>query len=242
VAGVVKRRADWVGGSFHNGAGWRVVAGVVAAPRRGPRIGRVVRQELLEQRRQQILGAALKVFAELGYHNAGIADIAREVGAGHGTFYRYFENKRDILDHVLTYAAERITAALAVAGPPVSNSLPEYRAQVERIGNALFTLFVEDRQLAPVFFMQSMSVDAEMTDRILALHDAMAAVTESYLRNGVDKGFLRADLDVGVTARAVNGTITAGAIAALRFEDPPAERDRWVRGVTTLMFDGVAAR
>lgn len=201
-----------------------------------------MKQERIDQKRQQILGAALKVFAELGYHNAGIADIAREVGAGHGTFYRYFANKRDILDHVLTYAAERIGAALADTGPTASNTVEEYRTQVERIGHALFDLFVTDRQIVPVFFMQSMSVDAEMTERILAMNDALAALTETYLRNGVDKGFLRTDLDTAVTAKAVNGAITAGAIAALRFTDSAAERDRWVRAVTALMFDGVAAR
>ena len=93
----------------------------------------MVKQDLVELRRQQILSAAFKVFAELGYHNAGIADIAREVGTGHGTFYRYFANKRDILDHVLTYAAEKIAAALADQAPTASDTAEEYRAQVERM-------------------------------------------------------------------------------------------------------------
>ncbi len=216
------------------GDGGRGAGGV----RRGSVV--VVRQAVLDERRRRILAAALKVFAERGYHNAGIADIAQEVGAGHGTFYRYFTNKRDILDHVLAYAGERITAVLAGSDPDGANTLAEYRAQVGRIGDALFTLFVDEHQIVPVFFMQSMSVDAEMTGRVLAVHDAMAGLTEAYLRNGVRKGFLRADLDTAVTARAVNGMITAGAVAALRFDDPAAERDRWVRGVTTLMLDGCA--
>jgi AcrR family transcriptional regulator len=201
----------------------------------------MVKQDLVELRRQQILSAAFKVFAELGYHNAGIADIAREVGTGHGTFYRYFANKRDILDHVLTYAAEKIAAALADQAPTASESAEEYRAQVERIGRTLFDLFGADKQIAQVFFMQSMSVDREMTERILAMTDAMAAVTESYLRNGVEKGFLRADLDTAITAKAVNGMITAAALDALRFADPERERERWVRAVTALMFDGITA-
>jgi AcrR family transcriptional regulator len=201
----------------------------------------MAKPELVEARRRQILGAASKVFAELGYHNAGIADIAREVGAGHGTFYRYFANKRDILTHVLVYAGERILAALAESGPTSSDTAVEYRGQVERIGHALFELFLNDREIAQVFFLQSMSVDRELTEQILAMNDAMAAVTEGYLRNGVDKGFLRADLDTAITAKAVNGMITAGAVAALRFTDGPGERDRWVRAVTALMFDGITA-
>ena len=52
--------------------------------------------------REEIVDAAFAEFAERGYHDTGIADIARRLGIGHGTFYRYFENKRDILDHVVT--------------------------------------------------------------------------------------------------------------------------------------------
>src|SRR4051794_31577342 len=102
----------------------------------------MAKREVIELRRRQILDAASKVFAELGYHNAGIADIAREVGAGHGTFYRYFANKRDILAHVLTYAGERILEALSREDPAASGTAVEYRAQVERIGHALFDLFL----------------------------------------------------------------------------------------------------
>ena len=35
--------------------------------------------------------------------------------------------------------------------------------------------------------------------------------------------------------------IFAGALAAVRMPDPAAERDRWVTGITRLMFEGVSA-
>jgi hypothetical protein len=35
--------------------------------------------------------------------------------------------------------------------------------------------------------------------------------------------------------------ITAAALDALRFADPERERERWVRAVTALMFDGITA-
>ncbi len=55
------------------------------------------KEELAEARREQILEAALAVFAEKGYSGATVPDIAREAGVAVGTIYNYYENKRDVL-------------------------------------------------------------------------------------------------------------------------------------------------
>ena len=55
-------------------------------------------QELVkEARRNQILDAATKVFAEKGFHPTTIRDIAREAGIADGTIYNYFENKEALM-------------------------------------------------------------------------------------------------------------------------------------------------
>ena len=50
----------------------------------------------LEQKRKDILAASVQVFAEKGFHAAGIADIAQKLGIGHGTFYRYFKQTKKL--------------------------------------------------------------------------------------------------------------------------------------------------
>ena len=65
------------------------------------------------QLRSDILQAAFIEFSERGYHQTAIADIAQRLGIGHGTFYRYFENKRDILEHVINDTALQLTELLA---------------------------------------------------------------------------------------------------------------------------------
>src|SRR5690242_13970166 len=96
---------------------------------------------LAERRRQEITTAAFKVFAERGYHATGIADIARELGLGHGTFYRYFANKRDIVTRVVEVAVERIVVAVGAESPDLANTAEEYHAQLQRIGRGLYDLF-----------------------------------------------------------------------------------------------------
>src|SRR3712207_9343341 len=48
-------------------------------------------------KREAILRAATKVFAENGYFNSKVADIARVAGVADGTVYLYFKSKEDIL-------------------------------------------------------------------------------------------------------------------------------------------------
>src|SRR4051795_12566122 len=48
-------------------------------------------------KRDAILRAAIDVFAERGYFNAQVADVARAAGVAAGTVYLYFKSKDDLL-------------------------------------------------------------------------------------------------------------------------------------------------
>jgi AcrR family transcriptional regulator len=55
------------------------------------------REQLIEERRNQILDAAARLFARKGYKGATIREIAREAGVSEGTIYNYFDSKHDLL-------------------------------------------------------------------------------------------------------------------------------------------------
>ena len=191
--------------------------------------------------RREIIDAAFECFAERGYHGTAVADIAARVGVGHGTFYRYFENKRDILVYLVGLTVGRIQEALGAEDPTAPDTLEEYRAQAERIGAALFDVFVSEPDSARLYFVEALAADRELTDQMLAAQELFAELGARYLRNGVEKGYLRADLDVATTARAINGMIFAGALLVPTTGDPAGERDRWIASITSLMFQGIAA-
>jgi len=195
--------------------------------------------ELAERRRREIADAAASTFAAKGYHATGIADIAEQLGIGHGTFYRYFKNKRDILEFVMDEVLRDLGGLLAAEDPESATTLAEYRAQTERIGASLFDHFIANPALARLFYVEALGADQDLAERWLDTQAAFGKVCEQYLANGVAHGFLPADLDLEVTARAINGMIFAGTLAAVRMPDPAAERDRWIAGTTRLMFEGV---
>jgi AcrR family transcriptional regulator len=193
-------------------------------------------------RREAILDAAHTVFARKGYAAAGIADLAGELGIGHGTVYRYFDNKRDVASAVLDRALTRIATVVTAEDATATDDLYAYQAQVERIGHRLYELFAADRALGRLVFFDLGAIDDDLRERLHAAHELFAAYTAGYLRNGVSKGFLRHDLDVDTTARVINGMIFEGAAQVSRTDDPRPLRERWIRAVVTLLFDGMSAR
>jgi len=59
------------------------------------------RKDVSEKRKNQILKAAQKIFSEVGFHKARMADIAESSGLSKGSLYWYFENKNAIIIHLL---------------------------------------------------------------------------------------------------------------------------------------------
>ena len=51
-------------------------------------------------KRQQLLDAAVRVFARAGYHTSRVGDIAEEAGVAHGLLYHYFASKQEVLETI----------------------------------------------------------------------------------------------------------------------------------------------
>lgn len=201
----------------------------------------MTRTERAARKRQEILDAALVVFADKGYHGAGIADIAAALGMGHGTFYRYFRNKLDIFDAVLSRIMGEIMAVLT-REPPTTTSLAEYEAQLHRIGRGLFALFMRDLRRIRIVFFEAMTADPQIRDGVMNALDISAGLTRAYLENGVRRGFLRADLDTDIASRAVNAVIFEGVKQILGAANAEQEAERWVEHGVQMMLLGVAGQ
>ncbi|GAJ81328.1 putative TetR family transcriptional regulator [Nocardia brasiliensis NBRC 14402] len=189
--------------------------------------------------RQEIIDTAFVCFSEKGYHATGIADIAGQLGIGHGTFYRYFSNKRDIIDHVIDDLSAKIIDTLGTDNAPdAATTLDEYRAQTDRIGQALTHILMGDRRVAQLLLVHAPGIDDELTARLYGLLDMADALTAGYLEHGVELGYLRADLDTVNTARAVTGMLLAGIVHGLRDTDEATLRGL-NEAIRRLLIDGV---
>ncbi|MBU0994309.1 MAG: TetR/AcrR family transcriptional regulator [Proteobacteria bacterium] len=196
----------------------------------------------INQRRSDIIEAAIQVFSEKGYHATKISDIAELLKIGHGTFYRYFKSKFDIFNAIADDLILHVGQMVTTEAPTESNSLEDYRAQLNRIGKSLFDIFMTDIRIFRIAFYELLGVDATLNEKLENAIKLFDLYTEQYLINGVNKCFLRPDLDTEVIAKAVNGMIFVSCKAVLDAEDKDAAYQRWMNSVSLLMLDGMALR
>lgn len=98
--------------------------------------GKVRISKLPEERRQEIMDIAMRVFAEKGYEQTTMRDIAAAVGIVPGLCYRYFESKEDLFHNAVSqYVAEYCT--------PMIKTMKEYHQSVDELLNRAAALFIE---------------------------------------------------------------------------------------------------
>ncbi|MGI6005982.1 MAG: TetR/AcrR family transcriptional regulator [Ruminococcus sp.] len=74
-----------------------------------------------EERRQEIIDTAVRVFYEKGYEKTSISDIAREMKVAQGLCYRYFSSKEELFDTALDqYAQKQVDQICGALDPRMS--------------------------------------------------------------------------------------------------------------------------
>lgn len=197
-------------------------------------------EQTRERVRAEIIESAFEAFAERGYHQTGIADIARRLGMGHGTFYRYFENKRDIFDHVVQDVAIKLSTLLQDENAPSAvSTLADYRAQCRRITQRFATFVQGNPKAFRLLMLEATSVDADLTGKVFKIMSVSCAVTSSYLDNGVKRGFLRPDLDTQAMGKVVMSIIAGGLMHHLSSPDDGEGMRRYMDAGIDMLMQGM---
>ena len=66
-----------------------------------------------ELKKQEILNAAMKMFAQKGVSKAKMVDIAKEAGIGKGTIYEYYQSKEEIFEDAFHHFTEQADTEIA---------------------------------------------------------------------------------------------------------------------------------
>src|SRR5579864_6123063 len=105
------------------------------------------RSEAPGRKRDAILRAAIDVFAERGYFNAQVADVARAAGIAAGTVYLYFRSKDDLLISIF----ERGMRVALDEGRAEVAHIFDARERLRRFARLHLRRLGHDRNLAIVF-------------------------------------------------------------------------------------------
>ena len=159
-------------------------------------------------KRDAILRAAIDVFAERGYFNAQVADVARAAGVAAGTVYLYFHNK----DHLLTSIFDRsMRDGLAESRTAVAE-LRDPRERLKRLAHGHLARLGNDRNLAIVFQVE-LRQSTKFMERFSAtlLRDYLGLIRAA-IADGQQSGLFRTDIKATVAefAQAAKNAIAAG--------------------------------
>lgn len=152
---------------------------------------------------QQIIEAAVRVFARKGYYNSRVSDIAREAGIAAGTIYLYFRTKDDIL---VTLFREKMAQFVGSLRKAIADE-PDAVAKLSRLIRLHFEMLEENPQLAEV--VQVELRQGQKFFRGASSHEIASyfALITSVLEEGVAEGRFRAGLPVKVATKALFGAM-----------------------------------
>jgi TetR/AcrR family fatty acid metabolism transcriptional regulator len=197
-------------------------------------------------KRERILAAAIRVFAEKGFYLAKVSEIAREAGVADGTIYLYFKSKDDLLISLFEGCMEEVNENLrqAIAAAPATDPVAKLRSAVR----LHLSLVEKNRHIAEVLTVELRQSAKFMKEYSNPKFGEFLKLLAGPIEEGQRQGVLRADLDPPLVARALFGALDELALAWLLRRAPAGRKTDFpdlghVAGqLGDLFIDGLRAR
>jgi AcrR family transcriptional regulator len=227
----VARRTRASEGTRTASEGTRTRAPEAAAGRRSP--------VLRDERRAQLVAAAREVFGERGYHAATVDDITRSAGVAKGTFYLYFQEKREIYYELVRSFLQHVKDIGASVAHEV-HTAEQFFQRCEKAAKELLRVFRDHYSLARLAYRESMSLDAELERMLREFYRDLARVEADNIRLGIELGLFR-PVDPLICAYAHIGMVERVALGLLSEQKPPPP-ELVVRELLSIAFEGLRKR
>lgn len=161
-----------------------------------------------EARRQQLLDAAITVFARKGYLETSVDDIIHEADVARGTFYLYFPGKKEIflavIDHYFDLTSDLVNRLMAEEWPARLE-----RARFKEHVLAWLRFFAQHRDVAKVIYREAISIDPQFEDRWNRLSETVKDFLSERMSKLQEAGQLRETLDPRAWALFMEGIFHA---------------------------------
>ena len=162
------------------------------------------------ERRAHILKTASEVFSRKGYRLASVSDIVEEAAIGRGTFYLYFESKRDIFRELIEqffrgYAEvleenhARLVEAFKGKGSGVLRTWRENMLSILRYHE-------NNPHLTNIVYREALGSDEDFSDRVSELSAHARKMLREEFQLMRQRGMMR-DCDIDVVTTVIMGSI-----------------------------------
>jgi len=195
----------------------------------------VERTSAVEDKRQQLLWAAVRVFARKGFHASRVGDIAEEAGVAHGLLYHYFSSKDEVLQTVF----RENWSELLQRFEQVDASEEPADEKLRGIVKILLRTWRNDPDLVTVM-VREVGRSAQLATQVEVIGEGFAVI-ERVIREGQADGVFRSGLDPRLASWVVYGgleEILTGWVMG-RLPDGDEEVARAERTIVDVVLGGL---
>jgi AcrR family transcriptional regulator len=181
-------------------------------------------------RKDELTREAARLFAERGFHGTSMDALAQALGVQKGSLYSLTGSKQELLFETMRGGANAFHAAL--------DAVPEDAPAAERVRLALrghLRVVAEQLDVATVFTREWRYLEGDRRDEIVGARRRYEERWRALLREGVESGDLRTDLDVAATTLLV----LSAANWAYTWLEPGRDTDEIADRFTALLVEGI---
>lgn len=191
----------------------------------------------MRDRYDAILGAATRVFAEKGYQTASITEIAQKADISDGLIYKYFTNKRDLLEQVLTAFYERSIAGIETKVAKAGN----FEQRLYALISEHLHVFIEDIDLCRLFISEVRTASDYRGSAIQQLNRRYTSILIKIVDAGIAEGEILPDIDPRLVRDMLFGAIEHSSWRHVN-GTRPLDVPRLARSMTEVLVNGLAVR
>jgi AcrR family transcriptional regulator len=204
--------------------------------------GRMARKpRAVEDRREQIIDAAMRVFARKGFLRATNKDIADEIDITPGLIYHYFENKEAVLRAIIENRSPmrivRTLPAEAFEMPPAAFLSFVISQVLNVLENERFVQFIH-------ILVPELIQHPELISKVGQALQQTLQIISTYLETQMAKGVLRR-ADAAMTVQVLVGSVMGFVLRRQMLHDPSAlayTHEQIVEAVVDTVLQGLLPR
>ena len=151
----------------------------------------------------RILDAAIKVFAEQGFYQSTVSQIAKEAGVADGTISLYFKNKDDILFQFYEFKTKEVFKRFR-------ETVDQADTAIEKLRNLIrvhLEEFQRDPYMAVVYQVETRQQRQKAEKPIKEMSKMYRDIITELVEKGQEEGTIRRELYMGMVKRMINGAV-----------------------------------
>ncbi|OGP97275.1 MAG: TetR family transcriptional regulator [Deltaproteobacteria bacterium RBG_19FT_COMBO_52_11] len=156
-----------------------------------------------ENKHKKILQAAVKVFADKGFYNSRVSEIAKEANVADGTIYLYFRNKDDILISLFEEEFGQIVEDMRKELAKEKNPLQKIRL----FAVTHLSILIKQKGLGEVLGVEVRQSSKFMKEYTNKPFNEYLNLIRLIITEGQEAGLIRNDLTPGIMKRALFGAL-----------------------------------